>query len=103
MTSVGLGIAIGIFALRRPPLLLTTERLWRASARVPSSQVQGADTRRQLIDLIALVRFAIGLDSELKPFSEQVDKRCQEWSPGGHCKIPHLWAPKRPQAGPWKL
>ena len=34
---------------------------------------------RQLTDLIALVRFAIGLDEELKPFSEQVDKRFQEW------------------------
>lgn len=32
-----------------------------------------------MTDLIALVRFAIGLDSELKPFSEQVDKRFQEW------------------------
>ncbi len=66
-------------ALSRPPLLLTTERLWSAYARVQSSQVKGADTRRQLTDLIALVRFAIGLDSELKPFSEQVDKRFQEW------------------------
>jgi type I restriction enzyme R subunit len=25
------------------------------------------------------VRFALGLESELKPFSEQVDKRFQEW------------------------
>lgn len=66
-------------ALSRPPLLLTTERLWSAYARVQSSQVKGADTRRQLTDLIALVRFAIGLDSELKPFSEQVDRRFQEW------------------------
>ena len=32
-----------------------------------------------MTDLVALVRFAIGLDAELKPFSEQVDKRFQEW------------------------
>ena len=25
------------------------------------------------------MRFAIGLDAELKPFSDQVDKRFQEW------------------------
>jgi type I restriction enzyme R subunit len=66
-------------ALSRPPLMLTTERLWSAYARVQTSQVKGADRKRQLTDLIALVRFAIGLDSELKPFSDQVDKRFQEW------------------------
>jgi type I restriction enzyme R subunit len=65
--------------LGRPPLMLTTERLWSAYARVQASQVKGADSRRQLTDLIALVRFAIGLDAELRPFSEQVDKRFQEW------------------------
>ncbi|WP_295584961.1 type I restriction-modification enzyme R subunit C-terminal domain-containing protein [uncultured Lamprocystis sp.] len=65
--------------LSRPPLMLTTERLWSAYARVQTAQVKGADTRRQLTDLIALVRFAIGLDTELRPFREQVDKRFQEW------------------------
>ncbi|UOA10863.1 DEAD/DEAH box helicase family protein [Methylobacter sp. S3L5C] len=66
-------------ALSRPPLMLTTERLWSAYARVQTSQVKGANSKRQLTDLIALLRFAIGLDTELKPFSEQVDKRFQEW------------------------
>jgi type I restriction enzyme R subunit len=66
-------------ALSRPPLMLTTERLWGAYARLKSSQVTGTDAKRQLTDLVALVRFAIGLDSELKPFRDQVDKRFQEW------------------------
>ncbi|MBP1149211.1 type I restriction-modification enzyme R subunit C-terminal domain-containing protein [Methylocaldum sp. RMAD-M] len=66
-------------ALSRPPLMLTTERLWSAYARVGTNLVKGTDARRQLTDLIALVRFAIGLDDELKPFREQVDKRFQEW------------------------
>jgi type I restriction enzyme R subunit len=65
--------------LARPPLMLTTERLWNAYARVQAAQVKGADSRRQLTDLISLVRFAMGLDTELKPFSDQVDKRFQEW------------------------
>lgn len=65
--------------LSRPPLLLTTERLWNAYARIKGSQVKGADTRRQLTDLISLLRFATGLDCELKPFREQVDKRFQAW------------------------
>jgi type I restriction enzyme R subunit len=66
-------------ALSRPPLMLTTERLWSAYARVQANNVKGADTRRQLTDLISLIRFAIGLDTELKPFKDQVDKRFQEW------------------------
>ena len=65
--------------LSRPPLMLTTEKLWNAYARVQASKVKGANTRRQLTDLVALVRFAIGVDDELNPFSEQVDKRFQEW------------------------
>lgn len=66
-------------ALSRPPMMLTTERLWSAYARVQASQVKGADTRRQLTDLVALVRFALGLDEELRPFADSVDKRFQEW------------------------
>jgi len=41
--------------------------------------VKGADSKRQLTDLVSLVRFALGMEAELKPFSEQVDKRFQEW------------------------
>jgi len=66
-------------ALAKPPLMLTTERLWSAYARVQAGQVKGADSKRQLTDLVSLVRFALGLEAELKPFSEQVDKRFQEW------------------------
>ncbi|MDP2828863.1 MAG: type I restriction-modification enzyme R subunit C-terminal domain-containing protein [Sulfuricellaceae bacterium] len=66
-------------ALSRPPLMLTTERLWSAYARIQVGQVKGTDSKRQLTDLVSLVRFALGLETELKPFSEQVDKRFQEW------------------------
>lgn len=65
--------------LSKPPLLLTTEKLWSAYARVQESQVKGADGKRQLTDLVSLVRFAIGLDSELKPFAEEVDRRFADW------------------------
>ena len=69
--------------LARPPLMLTSERLWAAYARVQGSQVQGAvhgtDMRRQLTDLVQLVRFAIGLDAELRPFQDAVDRRFQAW------------------------
>lgn len=68
--------------LARPPLMLTTERLWSAYARVQANQVKGATSRRQLTDLVSLVRFALGLDgegAELKPFADEVDRRFQAW------------------------
>ena len=68
--------------LARPPLMLTTERLWNAYARVQASRVKGAETKRQLTDLVSLVRFALGLDgegAELRPFADEVDKRFQAW------------------------
>lgn len=68
--------------LAKPPLMLTTERLWSAYARVQASQVKGADRKRQLTDLVSLVRFALGFDgagAELKPFADEVDKRFQAW------------------------
>ena len=65
--------------LKRPPLMLTTENLWAAYARLQGSQVKGTDTKRQLTDLIQLVRFAAGLDAELRPFRDEVDRRFQAW------------------------
>ncbi|MEL5849211.1 MAG: type I restriction-modification enzyme R subunit C-terminal domain-containing protein [Candidatus Igneacidithiobacillus chanchocoensis] len=68
--------------LSHPPLLLTAERLWSAYARVQASRVKGQSTRRQLTDLVSLVRFALGLDgegAELRPFADEVDRRFQQW------------------------
>ena len=74
--------------LSRPPLMLTTEKLWSAYARVKTSQVKGADAKRQLTDLVALLRFAIGLSGEggtdadkleLSPFADQVNLRFADW------------------------
>lgn len=65
--------------LSQPPLMLTTERLWAAYARVQGNQVKGADRKRQLTDLVSLVRFALELDGDLKPFAGEVDKRFQTW------------------------
>ena len=68
--------------LSRPPLMLTTERLWNAYARVQANQVKGVTSRRQLTDLISLLRFALGLDgegAELKSFADEVNRRFQDW------------------------
>lgn len=65
--------------LGKPPLMLTTERLWSAYARVQATQVKSAERKRQLTDLVSLVRYALGLDGELKPFADEVDRRFQAW------------------------
>ena len=66
-------------ALARPPLMLTTERLWQAYARVKAGKVKGVDARRQLTDLVSLLRFALGFDAELQPFADTVDQRFAKW------------------------
>jgi type I restriction enzyme R subunit len=66
-------------ALSRPPLMLTTDRLWQAYARVQAGKVKGSDRRRQLTDLVALLRYALGLDTELQPFADTVDQRYAQW------------------------
>ena len=65
--------------LARPPLMLTTDKLWSAYARVKTNQVRGATLRRQLTDIVSLLRFATGMDAELRPFADTVDKRFQAW------------------------
>lgn len=65
--------------LNKPPWMLTTERLWGAYARVQVNQVKGVERKRQLTDLVSLVWFALGLESELKPFADEVDKLFQTW------------------------
>jgi len=67
-------------ALARPPMMLTTEKLWLAYARVQETKVHGNSERRQLTDLVSLVRFALGLDQELRPFADTVDRKFQTWT-----------------------
>lgn len=74
-------------ALSKPPLLLSTEKIWNAYERINQSkevnksnkQTKKTNTQRQLTDIISLIRFAMGLDSELKPFAEQVDSKFKKW------------------------
>lgn len=87
--------------LGRPPLMLTTEKLWSAYARVRSSQVKGAGAKRQLTDLVALVRFAIGLQGagaeacELSPFADQVNLRFQAWIFRHNAQAPTAFTPEQ--------
>ena len=66
--------------LQQPPNSWTTEALWRAYAQLQRDRVRDAGGKRTLTDLVALVRYAAGLDDqELEPYPERVRERYSEW------------------------
>ncbi|MEW5871720.1 MAG: DEAD/DEAH box helicase family protein [Chloroflexota bacterium] len=65
--------------LQQPPRSWTTEALWRAYATLERDRVRGANQRRVLTDIVALVRHAVQLDDELLPYPERVALRYQAW------------------------
>ncbi len=65
-------------ALQMPPRALTPDRLWAAYQQLDRSRVRGSG-QRMLGDIVSLVRFAIGEDTELVPFADQVRERFDAW------------------------
>ncbi len=66
-------------AIRKPPYLLDTDVLWKAYENLEKSKVRKARPERLLTDMISLIRFAIGQEEELEPFSEIVNEKYQKW------------------------
>jgi len=64
--------------LRRPPRSLTVDLVWKAYQAIETDKVKGAG-RRTTTDLIALVRYTLGVDRELVPFGITVEYRYQTW------------------------
>ena len=64
--------------LQVPPRSWTTDRLWQAYQRLDESRVRGSG-QRQLADIVALVRYAIGDADELAPFADHVNHRFEGW------------------------
>ena len=64
--------------LQAPPRAWTTERLWQAYQRLDEDRVRGSG-QRQLADIVALVRYAIGDAHELAPFADHVNQRFNGW------------------------
>lgn len=57
----------------------TEDRLWDAFAATAPGKVQGRSQAGRFADLVALVRFALERQPVLKPFSESVHERFDEW------------------------
>ncbi len=66
-------------AIEKPPLDLTSEKLWAAYEAVDPSKVRGGAMRRTMADLVQLVRFAMSHDDELLPRKEVVMLRFDIW------------------------
>lgn len=66
-------------ALQRQDPNLTTERLYDDFATVERERVRGQSARRQLADLVALVRFAVGQANVLEPYGQTVEQRFETW------------------------
>ena len=76
-------------ALQQPPFNLTHERVWAAYERSLELKLNGG-VQRLLTDLVSLLRFELGMDSELRPYAETVKKNFQEWvfrKQAGHIKF----------------
>ncbi len=76
-------------ALQQPPFNLTNERVWAAYERSLDLKLNG-NLQRLLTDLVSLLRFELGMDSELRPYAETVKKNFQEWvfrKQAGHIKF----------------
>lgn len=65
-------------AIGSPPHRWTPERLWEAYKALDASKVRGS-ANTVLTNIVSLVRYALGLDSELVPFPDQVAERFDAW------------------------
>lgn len=66
-------------ALMSPPYLLTVEQIWRAYERSEPKRVKHRTTIGMLTDIISLIRFEIGIDKDLEPYNEIINRKFKEW------------------------
>jgi type I restriction enzyme, R subunit len=65
--------------LTDPPYYLTAADVWQAYKRLDAAKVRGAPVDQQLTEIVSLVRYALGLDETLEPFSTKVEQRFNLW------------------------
>jgi type I restriction enzyme R subunit len=66
-------------ALMSPPYNLTIEQIWRAYERTEPKSVKRKSTVGMLTDIISLIRFELGIDKILEPYSEIINRNFKEW------------------------
>jgi len=66
-------------ALQNPPYYLDPARLWQAYKQLNTAKVKGTSTRRQLTNLISILRYELQETDTLIPFPDAVEQYYQEW------------------------
>jgi type I restriction enzyme R subunit len=66
-------------ALANPPYNLTIEHIWDAYQRIAPERVKHRSTIGLLTDIISMLRFELGIDTLLEPYSEIVNRNFKEW------------------------
>ncbi|MFF4814558.1 DEAD/DEAH box helicase family protein [Kitasatospora sp. NPDC001309] len=64
--------------IARPPHQWTVERLWQAYERLGKA-VSTPGVKHGPPDLVSLIRFELGLDTEVRPYRETVEERFANW------------------------
>ena len=65
-------------AIENPPYHLTPEQLWAAYKQLEKSKVKD-NPQKILTDLISIVRFSVGSQEMLIPFTELIDEKFEKW------------------------
>ena len=65
--------------LQKPPNGLNADLLWRAYETSNPGKVKAKSPERMLADIVSMVRFELGIDNNLRPFSDMVDANFQNW------------------------
>ncbi|MBK6887868.1 MAG: DEAD/DEAH box helicase family protein [Tetrasphaera sp.] len=64
--------------ISRPPYNWTPDLIWHAYEAIDVDRVRHSD-RHTLTDLVSLLRFTVGLDTELVPYAARVQERYAAW------------------------
>lgn len=65
--------------LTDPPYYLALSDVWQAYKRLNAAKVRGAPVDQQLTEVVSLVRYTLGMDEILEPFSTKVEQRFNLW------------------------
>jgi len=65
--------------LKKPPLMLSTSKLWRAYEQLDVSKVKKANPDRLLTNIIQVVRYTLGHNEVLRGFDEKVNENYEEF------------------------
>ncbi|GHU13134.1 type III restriction endonuclease subunit R [Spirochaetia bacterium] len=66
-------------ALQKPPYNLAINLLWQAYETTCPEKVKPKSPERMLSDIVTLLRFELGIDKDLRPFSDMVDANFRDW------------------------